>query len=106
MISVPEHLPRQLFPETETQFFLKGNPTRWIFHRDETGHVDYAISRCKTVEEKAQKQIKQMGLNIEVISSKPASISRGYWAGVQIDTVTRHIKGGVSRGLGGGVAGY
>ena len=32
--------------------------------------------------------------------------SRGYWTGIQIDAVTRHMKGGVSPGLEGGVAGY
>ena len=35
-----------------------------------------------------------MGLKVEVISSKQASLSRGYWAGVQIDTATRCMKGG------------
>ena len=47
MSSVPEHVPTQLFPETETRFFIKGNPARLIFHRDDQGHVDYAISRGK-----------------------------------------------------------
>jgi gamma-glutamyltranspeptidase/glutathione hydrolase len=56
MTSVPEHVPRQLFPETETQFFLKGSPARWIFHRNEKGYVDYAISRWKNLEEKAEKR--------------------------------------------------
>jgi gamma-glutamyltranspeptidase/glutathione hydrolase len=55
MTSVPEHMPKELFPETETQFFLKGNPARWIFHRNEKGNVDYAISRWKNMEEKAEK---------------------------------------------------
>ena len=56
MTSVPEHVATQLFPETETQFFIKGNRARWIFHRDEKGRVDYAISRWKKVEEKAEKR--------------------------------------------------
>src|SRR6266478_3288827 len=41
MSSVPEHVAKELFPETETQFFIKGNPARWIFHRDDKGRVDY-----------------------------------------------------------------
>ena len=52
----PEHTPKQLFPETETQFFFKGNPARWIFHRDANGRVDYAISRWKNDDEKGQKR--------------------------------------------------
>src|SRR5437588_2053476 len=51
----PEHEPKQLFPETETQFFLKGRPERWIFHRDTNGQVNYAISRWKKYDEKAKK---------------------------------------------------
>src|SRR5947207_1086923 len=47
LTSAPEHAAKQLFPETETQFFLKGNLARWIFHRDTNGCVDYAISRWK-----------------------------------------------------------
>jgi hypothetical protein len=50
--------------------------------------------------------LKQMGLKIEIVSRGQAGISRGYWAGVQIDPDTRRIRGGVSRGLDGGVAGY
>lgn len=52
----PEHAPKQLFPETETQYFLKGNPARWIFHRDSNGRVDYAISRWKNYDEKGEKR--------------------------------------------------
>ena len=40
--------------------------------------------------------LEKMGLRVEVISSEQAGISRGYWAGVQIDPVTRRMKGGVS----------
>ncbi|HTL55667.1 MAG TPA: gamma-glutamyltransferase [Candidatus Limnocylindrales bacterium] len=54
--TVPEHRPRELFPETPTQFFIKGNRTRWIFHRAEKGDVDYAISRWKTGEGRARRQ--------------------------------------------------
>ena len=53
---VPEHAPTEMFPQTETKFFIKGNPARWIFHRDENGRVDYAVSRWKKIEEKAQKR--------------------------------------------------
>lgn len=54
--SLPEQAPRELFPETETQFFMKRKPARWVFHRDAKGQVDYAISRWKTPEEKAEKR--------------------------------------------------
>ena len=56
LISIPEHAPTELFPETQTRFFMKGNPARWIFHRHETGRVDYAISRWKTDEQTAEKR--------------------------------------------------
>ena len=55
MTSIPEQAPRQIFPETETQFFIEGRPARWIFHRNKEGRVDYAISRGKNFEERAQK---------------------------------------------------
>jgi gamma-glutamyltranspeptidase/glutathione hydrolase len=58
MTSMPGSAPKQLFPETETQFYIHGNPARLIFHRDEHGHVDYAISRWKHLDEKAERQEK------------------------------------------------
>jgi gamma-glutamyltranspeptidase/glutathione hydrolase len=36
----PEHLPRELYPQSETKFFYKGTGGRVIFHRDENGGVD------------------------------------------------------------------
>ena len=33
-------------------------------------------------------------------------MARGYWGGIQIDPASRRLKGGVSRGLEGEVAGY
>ena len=65
------------------------------------GQVEADVFDAKVIQE-----VEQMGLSIEVVSSKQAAISRGYWAGAQVDPVTRRIKGGVSRGLGGGVVGY
>jgi hypothetical protein len=65
------------------------------------GQVEADVFDAKVIHE-----VEQMGLSIEVVSSKQAAISRGYWAGAQVDPVTRLIKGGVSRGLDGGVAGY
>ena len=151
----PGHAPTELFPETETQFFIRGNPARWIFHRDENGRLIYAISRWKKIEEKAEKRfalptnpegtngrahrlgprlhgrsagsfvgwgagqveantfdpkvldgLKQMGLKIEVVSARQAAISRGYWAGIQIDPHSGRMKGGVSRGVNGEVGTY
>jgi gamma-glutamyltranspeptidase/glutathione hydrolase len=54
--SLPEYSFKQLFPETETQFFLKGSPARWIFHRDEKGRVDFFIYRWKNGEERVEKR--------------------------------------------------
>jgi gamma-glutamyltranspeptidase/glutathione hydrolase len=56
LTSTPEHTPRELLPETETHLFLRGSPARWIFHRDQKGRVDYAISRWRAVEERAEKR--------------------------------------------------
>jgi len=59
-----------------------------------------------TFDPKVLDGLRDMGLKVEVFSPKQAAVSRGYWAGAQIDPVTQHIKGGLSRGLEGGVAGY
>src|SRR5689334_1976445 len=64
MSRVPEHAPTEMFPETETEFFIKGIPARWIFHRDEYGRVDYAISRWKKIEERAEKRA-ALSANVE-----------------------------------------
>src|SRR5437899_10419366 len=56
MSTVPEHAAKELFPETETRFFMKGRPMRRTFHRDEKGRVDYAVSRGKNFEEWAEKR--------------------------------------------------
>jgi gamma-glutamyltranspeptidase/glutathione hydrolase len=61
---------------------------------------------ANTFNPKVLNALKEMGLKVKVISSKEAGMERGYWAGAQIDPVSRHIKGGVSRGLESGVAGY
>lgn len=53
MSVVPEHAPMQLFPATESQFFHKGRPVRWIFHRAENGKVDYVVARWKNDDERA-----------------------------------------------------
>jgi gamma-glutamyltranspeptidase/glutathione hydrolase len=59
-----------------------------------------------TFDPKVLDGLEQLGLHPEMVSSKNANVSRGYWTGAQIDPVTRHIKGGVTRGLEGGVVGY
>ena len=61
---------------------------------------------ANTFEPKLLAQLKEIGLKVEVISPKQAATSRGYWAGAQIDSITGRLKGGVTRGLEGGVAGY
>jgi hypothetical protein len=42
---VPERLPTEWFPESESIFFVKGSPGRYVFHRDERGAVDYFTFR-------------------------------------------------------------
>jgi gamma-glutamyltranspeptidase/glutathione hydrolase len=59
-----------------------------------------------TFDPKVLAGLKEMGLKVKVISRKEAAITRGYWAGVWIDPVTRHIKGGATQGAEGGVVGY
>ena len=50
--------------------------------------------------------LKKIGLKVEVISPKEAGRTRGYWAGAWIDPVSRHIEGGVTPGMEGGVVAY
>lgn len=52
----PEHAPKQLFAESDSQYFLKGDPARWVFHRGANGRVDYVIRRAKHYEEKGEKR--------------------------------------------------
>ena len=51
----PEQSGKQLFPETETRFFAKGERVRFTFHRDESGHVDYLIARWAGEDETAKR---------------------------------------------------
>src|SRR4030095_13317545 len=39
--TVPELLSQELFPETPTTFFVKGQPGRIIFYNGTNGHADY-----------------------------------------------------------------
>jgi gamma-glutamyltranspeptidase/glutathione hydrolase len=57
-----------------------------------------------TFDPKVLEGVKELGVRINV--SKDAGMERGYWVGVQIDPAGRRLKGGVSRGLEGQVAGY
>jgi gamma-glutamyltranspeptidase / glutathione hydrolase len=52
----PEKAPRELFPETETKFFVKGERVRITFHRNETGQVNHALFQWKDEQEKAQRR--------------------------------------------------
>ena len=61
---------------------------------------------ANTFDPKVLDELKQMGLKIEVVSAKQSAISRGYWAGIQIDPHSGRMKGGVSRGGNGGVGAY
>ncbi len=55
MSSAPEQRSKELFPETETRFFFKGNSARITFHRDEKGRADYAIVQWKKSQQKAER---------------------------------------------------
>src|SRR5436309_3923589 len=55
MSSAPEQRTKELFQETETRFFFKGNPPRITFHRDEKGRADYAIVQWKKSQQKAER---------------------------------------------------
>ena len=59
-----------------------------------------------TFDPKLLERLKKMGLKVEISSARQAGMSRGYWAGIRIDPVTGLMRGGVSRGLEGGVAAY
>jgi gamma-glutamyltranspeptidase/glutathione hydrolase len=59
-----------------------------------------------TFDPKVLAELSQFGRNVRPISSKEGSMARGYWVGIQIDPASRRMKGGVSRGLEGQVAGY
>src|SRR5690348_16916063 len=47
MSSAPERMPEELFPETPSTFFVKGQPLRVRFHRSTSGQVDYVIFQWK-----------------------------------------------------------
>ncbi|HZI31946.1 MAG TPA: gamma-glutamyltransferase, partial [Candidatus Binatia bacterium] len=55
MSDVPGLLSRELFPETESRFFVKGQPLRIIFHRNDTGRVDSVIAQWKKGQETAER---------------------------------------------------
>ena len=59
-----------------------------------------------TFDPKVLDGLREFGMKVKPISTKDGNTARGYWVGIQIDPVTRRMKGGVSRGLEGGVAGY
>jgi len=49
----PGHVAVELWPETESKFFVRGEPGRLVFHRDATGRVDYVESEEKKLRHKA-----------------------------------------------------
>jgi Domain of unknown function (DUF3471) len=53
MSYAPERPPRELLPETETRFFVKGERVRITFHRNDTGRVDHALFQWWNGQEKA-----------------------------------------------------
>ena len=56
MSYAPERVPRELFPETETRFFLKGERLRITFQRNETGRVDQALFQWGKGQQKANRR--------------------------------------------------
>jgi gamma-glutamyltranspeptidase len=59
-----------------------------------------------TLDPKVLDGVRKLGMKISVQSSMETAMTRGYWVGIQIDPVSRRMKGGVSRGLEGQVTGY
>ncbi len=55
MSSAPERMTEELFPETATTFFVKGQRDRITFHRSTNGQVDYVSFRWTKAEQRAQK---------------------------------------------------
>ena len=53
----PERLPAELLAETENRFFIKGEPSRFTFHRDQNGTVDSLTVAGKNFELQAKRQI-------------------------------------------------
>jgi gamma-glutamyltranspeptidase/glutathione hydrolase len=50
-------------------------------------------------------EVRKLGGKIRVVSPNE-DVNRGYWVGIQIDPATGRMRGGVSRGLEGQIAGY
>jgi len=53
---------------------------------------------------KVMDEVRKLGGKIHVVT--PQDVNRGYWVGIQIDPATGRMRGGVSHGLEGQVAGY
>jgi gamma-glutamyltranspeptidase / glutathione hydrolase len=51
----PGHAAVELLPETASKFFVRGEPGRLTFHRDESGRVDYVLSEWKKLRQKAER---------------------------------------------------
>ena len=49
-------------------------------------------------------EVAKLGGKIRIVASD--KVNRGYWVGIQIDPATGRMRGGVSRGLEGQIAGY
>jgi len=75
---------------------------------DTPAFVGWSTGRVEenTFEPKLLGKLSEMGVKVEIVSPKQAAIARGYWAGAKIDATTRRIKGGVTRGMDGGVVAY
>lgn len=53
---------------------------------------------------KLMDEVGKLGGKIRIVL--PEKVNRGYWVGIQVDPETRRMRGGVSRGLEGQIAGY
>jgi len=56
MSYAPERAPRELFPETETKFFVKGERVRITFQGNATGRVDHALFQWRNGQEQAERR--------------------------------------------------
>jgi gamma-glutamyltranspeptidase/glutathione hydrolase len=57
-----------------------------------------------TFDPKVLKAVQALGMKVKILSR--SQIQPGYWVGLQIDPTSRHLRGAVSQGLEGQVAGY
>ena len=54
----PGYLPVEMFPETPTRFFIKDDPARISFHKDERGQIEHLTAAMSGSEREPDHQTK------------------------------------------------